>query len=185
LEWCNYTPYEIRILGAFVYLGQKRRAHELLDFFMSDRRPPQWNQWAEVVWHEGEPARFIGDMPHTWVGSDYIRAIRSMFAYERESDSALVIGAGIPEVWLADSESVGVEKLPTYYGPLTFRMRRTPRGASVEVSGGIDLPPGGVEVRAPLDQPPRAVLADGVEAVLERGAGVKVRTLPTRIDFLR
>ena len=55
-----------------------------------------WNHWAEVVWRDPRTPRFIGDMPHTWVGSDFIRAARSLFVYEREADQALVIGAGIP-----------------------------------------------------------------------------------------
>ena len=40
--------------------------------------------------------RFIGDMPHTWVGSDFIRSVLDMLAYERGRDGALVLGAGVP-----------------------------------------------------------------------------------------
>jgi hypothetical protein len=48
----NYTPYEARIIGSFVLLGQKERAAELMQFLMKDRRPPAWNHWAEVVWRD-------------------------------------------------------------------------------------------------------------------------------------
>ena len=34
-------------------------------------------------------------MPHTWVGSTFLRALRSLFAYEREADNALVIAGAL------------------------------------------------------------------------------------------
>ena len=64
-----YTPYELRTVGALVRLGRKAEAHEMLAFFMKDRRPAAWNQWAEVVGRDPRAPRFIGDMPHTWVGT--------------------------------------------------------------------------------------------------------------------
>ena len=48
--------------------------------------PAGWNQWAEVVVRDAREPRFIGDMPHGWVASDYIRSVLDLFAYERESD---------------------------------------------------------------------------------------------------
>ena len=44
LAWSNYTPYEIRIIGAFVRLGRRDAALELLRFFLADRRPPAQDQ---------------------------------------------------------------------------------------------------------------------------------------------
>ena len=184
VAWRNYTPYEIRIVGTFVYLGEKQRAHALLDFFMRDRRPPGWNQWAEVVWHDRQAAEFIGDMPHTWVGSDYIRAVRSMFAYERESDTTLVLGAGISESWLSGTDRIGVEGLPTFYGSLTYYMQRSAAGISVDVSGALRMPSGGVEVRSPLDQPGSGALVDGVATALEPEGGVRLRKVPAHVVFL-
>ncbi|HJX28949.1 MAG TPA: discoidin domain-containing protein, partial [Thermoanaerobaculia bacterium] len=73
-EWENYTPYELRTIRTLLRLGWRERAHELLDFFMKDRRPAAWNHWAEVVWREPRINKFIGDMPHTWVGSEYIHS---------------------------------------------------------------------------------------------------------------
>ena len=39
IDWNNYSAYEIRILGALVRLGRCADAHELLEFFLADRRP--------------------------------------------------------------------------------------------------------------------------------------------------
>ncbi|HSW67421.1 MAG TPA: hypothetical protein VLH16_02475, partial [Bacteroidales bacterium] len=52
LEWSNYTPYETRQIGTFTLLGQPERSHELIEFFLDDKRPQGWYHWAEVVWND-------------------------------------------------------------------------------------------------------------------------------------
>ena len=146
IHWRDYTPYEVRTIGAFIRLGQPERAHALLDFFMKDRRPPGWRHWAEVVWSDLQTPRFIGDMPHTWVGSDFINSVRTMFLYEEEQHDALVIGAGLRGEWIQDGEGVRVEGLPSYYGPVSYRYSREGSGCRIEIAGGLRLPPGGIEV---------------------------------------
>src|SRR5690606_15962304 len=37
--WKAYTPYEVRLIGTFVYLEEIERAHALVDFFLADQRP--------------------------------------------------------------------------------------------------------------------------------------------------
>lgn len=140
LEWDAYTPYELRAVGTFIHLGWRDRAHELLDFFMRDRRPAGWNHWAEVVWRDAKTPKFIGDMPHTWVGSDFIRSFLDMLAYERESDGTLLIAEGLPDRWL--ERGVRVEGLVTRYGRLGFSIK----GNDVN-AWGIRPPPGGVLFR--------------------------------------
>ena len=81
----NYTPYEIRIIGALVRLGRRDAALELLRFFLADRRPPPWNQWPEIAWSDRKAPAHVGDLPHTWIAAEYVLALRSLFAYEIES----------------------------------------------------------------------------------------------------
>lgn len=151
VEWENYTPYELRVIGTFIRLGWIDRAHQALAWFLDHRRPEPWNHWAEVVWNDPKTPKFIGDMPHTWVGSDFIRSLVDFFAYERESDDALVVGAGIPLEWA--SEGVGVEALRTHYGPLSFSMAAEEGAIRVRVEDGIVMPPGGVVVHPPFAEP--------------------------------
>ncbi len=115
----DYTPYEMRNIGALIRLGDKVRAMELVDRFMADRRPREWNQWAEVVRTEYRKAGFIGDMPHAWVASDFVRSILDAIAYERE-DGELVVGAGVPPWWLP----VHVGPLLTSKGAVDIRIDR-------------------------------------------------------------
>jgi hypothetical protein len=67
-------------VGSFVRLGWRDRAQDLTRWFMADRRPAAWNQWAEVVGRDARQPRFVGDMPHGWVASDFIRAALDLFA---------------------------------------------------------------------------------------------------------
>jgi hypothetical protein len=148
LPWKDYTPYELRNVSAFVRLGWRGRAHELLDFFMHDRRPAAWNQWAEVVGRLPREPRFVGDMPHGWISSDYIRAALDLFAYERDADHALVVADGIPTAWLA-GDGIAVRQLRTPYGPVSYSMRQRGGTVVLELDAGMALPPGGIVLREP------------------------------------
>jgi hypothetical protein len=147
LEWKNYTPYENRVIGSFVFLEQPERAHELIKFFLNDQRPSGWNHWAEVVWKDKRFPGFIGDMPHTWVGSDFINAARAMFVYENDYDSSLVIGAGLKEEWIESETGLQVEKLPTYYGDLSYSIEKNQECYVVKIEGISDLPAGKIKLK--------------------------------------
>jgi hypothetical protein len=166
-SWDAYTPYELRVVGAFVRLGRRDRAAALLEYFLKDRRPAAWNGWAEVVGRDARKPRFIGDMPHAWVASDYARSVLDMFAYERASDGALVLGAGLPGDWF-DGPGVGVAGLRTPYGPLTWSARR--RGAALVLRVAGPRPPGGYVFAWPLAGPPGAARFDGRPMVWTAGA---------------
>ena len=86
---------------------------------------------------------YLGDIPHLWVGSDFARSFIDMLAYERESDDALVLGAGIPSSWL--DHGVRVRGLRTIYGPLNFSARRDGKRIVVNISG-VRVPRGGIVV---------------------------------------
>ena len=166
LEWRDYTPYEIRLVGTFVRLGRPDRAHELLDFFMGHQRPPGWNHWAEVVWRDPQTPGFIGDMPHTWVGSAFVNAVRSMFVDEREEDESLVLAAGVREAWLSEGEGEGrgvkIGNFPTEYGAVSYTLRDDGDQTVLELSGDLTRPPGGIVIRNPRSKPVKSATVDGV-----------------------
>ena len=179
--WEAYTPYEHRLIGTFVRLGQREPAHSLLDYFMRDQRPAGWNHWAEVVWRDPTTPRFIGDMPHTWVGSDFIRSVLDMFAYERESDSSLVVGAGILPEWLRTGEGVAVRDLRTHYGALSYTMRQLGSTIRASIGQGLRVPAGGIALRPTLDRRPLSVLVNGAAVPLSPAGEIIVRSLPAEI----
>ena len=156
----NYTPYEIRIIGAFVRLGRRDAALELLRFFLSDRRPPPWNQWPEIAWRDQKAPAHIGDLPHTWIAAEYVLALRSLFAYEREADRSLILAAGLSPDWTLDS-GVQVDAMPTLYGYLSYSLRRIDSDTlRFEIGGGTTAR---IVLRPPLARPLRSVTINGGE----------------------
>ena len=182
-EWEAYTPYELRTVGTMLRLGWKNRAHQALDWFLRYRRPTGWRQWAEVVWQDPDKPKFIGDMPHTWVASDFLRSVLDFFAYERQSDSALVVGDGIAEPWVAQRPGVQVRRLSTYYGLLSYTMRGVGNRVLVRIESGLRVPPGGIVVRSPRPRPVQRALVNGKVARVGGGREVVIRRLPAELTF--
>lgn len=182
-DWTAFTPYEIRNVGAFVRLGWRDRAHDLIEFFLAQQKPRAWLQWPEVVFQRDREPHFIGDLPHTWVGSDYVRSILDLFAYEGDAPRALIVGAGVPRAWVDDPAGLLVEGLSTGYGLLDLNMRVTSRGLEVHVAGLDRIPPGGVILRPPVlaSHPfPDPSLSSDWRPESD-GPGVVVRSLPATV----
>jgi len=181
VPWTNYTPYEIRIIGALLRLGRRREVHELARFFLAERRPPAWNQWPEITWRDPRTPGHQGDLPHSWIGAEYVLVFRDLFAYEREADHALVLAAGIPGEWLAAGE-VAVSGLPTWYGRLDLRLRRTAAGElHLSLGGDVRLPPGGFRFVPDLDAPPREVRVNGEPATAFTAGELGIRVFPAEV----
>ncbi len=151
VPWLNYTAYEIRIIGAFVRTGKREEAHELLNFFLSDRRPVEWNQWPEISWRDPRSPGHLGDVPHTWIAAEYMLAIAAMVAEEREGSGTMVLAAGLPWNWISEEAGFSVRGLVTRYGKLDFRIFASEaRCVSFDISDSITLPHGGLFVAPPL-----------------------------------
>lgn len=187
-DWVDYTPYELRTIGSFVLIGQSERAREALAFFMHDRRPRGWNQWPEVVHRDPRTAKFIGDLPHTWCGSDFVNSVRMMFLYERDADDAIVLLAGIPTDWVSGAP-IGFRNLPTYGGRLTCTVRQSQVDANkllAHLEGSCQVPagklrlsvPSGRAVRATVNGSPAEIDADSRVVVPELPADVEVTVVP-------
>jgi hypothetical protein len=180
-EWKDYTPYEWRNVSALVRLGSAERAHAMSAFFFNDQRPPGWNQWAEVVLPNTREVRFLGDMPHAWVSSDYIGATLDLFAYEREHDEVLVIGAGWKPAWLR--HGIEVAGLSTAYGVLDYQLMPTVDGWTLLLPRSLEAR-GGVRLRWPGNgQTPNAV-SNG-QPLMWEGRELIISTLPASIVLSR
>ena len=145
-QWTNYSPYEVRVVGALARMGRRDDANLLLDALLADRRPAAWNQWPEILWRDAESPAHLGDLPHCWIGAEFWIALRTLLAYEREEDGVLVLGAGMRREWLdAGVEACG---LPTWWGPLDVSVRLDGDRYRVRASGGA-APPGGFAWQLP------------------------------------
>lgn len=195
--WENYTPYEWRTVGAMLRLGMRYEALEMIDHFMRDRRPANWQQWAEVVWREPRNPKFIGDMPHTWVGSDFIRSALDLFAYRQTCNLArptisavgsylpipcvVNIGTAIPKAWLESGDSVAVHGLRT--GGITIGYTLKKVGSSYVYEFDNNLVPSDMVVFPPLDVPTASASVDGKTSQTGLGEPVFVSGSTRRIVF--
>lgn len=182
-EWKDYTPYEWRNVSALARLGWRERAWQAAEFFLADRRPLAWNQWAEVVGRDPREPRFIGDMPHAWVSSDFIRAALDLFAYERYEEQSFVLAAGIPAAWL-DGKGVAIRGLRTPYGTLNYALWRDRVGLKLTLDGADFAPPGGVRLPWPIDGTPGATTINGKAAEWINGE-LKIGEFPARVEIRR
>jgi hypothetical protein len=181
----DYTPYELRLVGVMVMLGHKERAGQMLEWFMNDRLPPGFNHWAEIVHHDRSKPAWIGDMPHTWVGSDFLRSLRTMFLYEDEGKESLHVFAGIPADWLNGRDPVGFSGLATPHGKLDAELSSGPEGRKIRLNGDLRLDelPGGIVVYDPSGLPARSIRINGKPAG-PAGDKAIIRRLPALVEFL-
>jgi hypothetical protein len=179
--WEDYTPYELRNVSAFIRLGWRERAAELLDYFYADQRPRAWNQWAEVVGRDARQPRFLGDIPHGWISSDYIRAALDSFAYEREADHALLLGEGVPTAWLPGA-GIGLHGLRTPYGPLSYSLAVQGTKLTLRIDAMQRMPPGGVIYTWPWSGAPGVARLDG-QTVSWQGRQITITSLPAVLQI--
>ena len=120
-----------------------------------------WVRTSANTWRNPRSPGHLGDVPHTWIGAEYVLSFRSMLVYERPSTESLVLFAGVPASWLDEGE-VGATGLPTHYGALDLNLRRDGESTLVvSVSGDLEMPPGGIVLRPPLAGPLVGVEVNG------------------------
>ena len=183
MPWNNYSAYEIRIIGAFVRLGNREVANELLDFFLSERHPRAWNQWPEITWRDPRCPGHLGDVPHTWIAAEYVLALASMVADERDATDSLVLAGGMPWKWISENGGFSVRDLPVRHGSLDFEIKAGADGSiHIRVGGLSELPSGGLFIAPPL---PDGARITGVEVregapppIAPDGASVRLEKLP-------
>jgi len=140
----SYVPYELRNVAVFLRLNEPERARQALDWMFKDQAPRAWRQWGEVVAVPYRNPTFLGDLPHGWVESDYIRSALDLFAYERPETHQMVLLAGFDPHWAALGET-RLSHLHTPYGTLDLSVAGA-KGHLVLHYAASAVPPGGFVV---------------------------------------
>lgn len=183
VPWENYTPYEIRVAGALLRLGWREETWELFRRFLADRRPVAWNQWPEIAWRNVRAPGHLGDVPHTWIGAEFVVAARSLFAYERGTDDSLVLAAGLPSEWLRSPEGLAIRNWPTAHGTLSCSLRLGERDARFVLEPGLRVPAGGIVLDPPWPGAVTECLVNGkIQPISESGA-VRIRECPAAVEI--
>jgi hypothetical protein len=168
--WKDYTPYEWRNVGAMLRLGWRERAWSATRWLFDARTPQAWNQWAEVVSRTPREPFFLGDLPHAWVASDFLRAALDLLAYTEFGDRpGLVLAAGVPVEWL--DEGIALRGLRTAWGPLGYRLQQRDGVLRLTLDAGLRTPPGGIRLAWPYGsgQAPGRTTIDGEVAAWDDG----------------
>jgi hypothetical protein len=146
-------------------------------FTYDSARPPAWNHLAEVVHGRYRTPSYIGDMPHTWVGSGYISAVRALFVYEE--GERLILAAGIDPEWVKDG--ITVHHLPTPFGELNYNIRHVDGLIRMTVEGKAS-PPDGFIVRLPRQFRTQMARLNG-EAITNTDAAFRFAALPATLEL--
>jgi hypothetical protein len=131
----------------------------MLDRMLPHRRPLAWQVYAEVIHSRLRHPGYLGDMPHTWIGAEYARAIIGMLMHE--ADDHLSLLPGVQTSWVKDG-GLRVSELRTIYGKLSMSARSDDDGLHVELASGL-LPNIPVFVAWPSRVRPEKVVVDDQE----------------------
>ena len=153
----TYSPYEFRNVLTLVRLDRPGDAEQLLGRLLAGRRPVHWQVLAEVVRSLPRHPFYLGDMPHTWVGAEYARALFGMLMHEQ--DERLDLLPGVPPSWVA-GEGLRISNLPTAFGTLSMSARQEGPVMRLVLEPGLrnDAP---LQVDWPARRRPLAVTVDG------------------------
>jgi hypothetical protein len=152
-----WTYFEAGQAHNYLIYGQPDRAWITIEYFLRDHIAPGLYTYSEsntdentsFQWQRTRGWDFIHYVtPHAWTAAEVFLLLRDCLA--REEDGKLIIGSGIPQSWLGKAFSV--ERLPTYFGELSFHY--DPDGQTLDVQVERQ-PPNGIEVRFPASLPVR------------------------------
>ncbi|MFH1368793.1 MAG: discoidin domain-containing protein [Elusimicrobiota bacterium] len=175
----DLLPYEMRMANAYLMLDMKPKTLAMFNYYLPLVRPYGWNHWGEVVYNDYREPKYVGDMPHSWVGGIFVNFLRNMFAYERYGK--LVLGAGIDEKWLEKGDEISAENLPTSFGTVTLKIKKQGKTLKVSVTGDAK-PENGFVFKSPfLKGKISGVALNGAKTDKFTGSEVTFSQLPAEI----
>jgi len=149
-----------------LFAGLSDHANTILDWQLEHQTGRGVWAWGDEVSEDGSQL-VGGDMPHGWTAAEYVSLVRDMLLYE--AGDTLQLAAGVRAAWLADGESVSVDKLPTYFGALSYQLRRSSATLQLDIET-TSPPPGGYDLHLPFAA--MAVAVDGATAATISGLPV-------------
>ena len=151
----------------------------MISKFFEWKHPRAWNHWAETITSDYRMPQYVGDMPHAWVGSEFINGVRALFVYEK--DDLLILGHGIDEKWLERKEGISVKNLPTYFGEISYDVIKEGNLLKIKVSGDAN-PHEGFVFKSPfLKKKIKSIMINGKKWKKSTNQEVLFNELPVEI----
>ncbi|HEX6513924.1 MAG TPA: hypothetical protein VF157_16590, partial [Chloroflexota bacterium] len=139
----NFWPFGgLEIAHGSLFAGLPDQTNAILDWQLDHPTARGVWAWGDEVSQDGGELRG-GDMPHGWTAAEYVALVRDMLLYE--SGDSLQLAAGIRATWLADSQTVAVDRLPSWFGEVSYSLRRAGTMVTLDIhaakppSAGYDL----------------------------------------------
>jgi hypothetical protein len=111
------------VFYAHVWLcaGQPAKAVDYLYAFADHATPTGvWREEQSLT--DSGRGEYLGDMPHAWASAEFIRLVRHLIVFER--DTRLHLAAGLPAEWLDTGRPVAVRHTPTRFGRVSLSVQR-------------------------------------------------------------
>ena len=89
--------------------------------------------WREEQSLRGEPFRKVGDMPHNWASTEFIRLVVHLLALDRGDE--LHLFEGLPAGWLKPAMVTRLDGVCTPFGPLSLELADFGRRPRSEIEG--------------------------------------------------
>jgi hypothetical protein len=70
-----------------------------------------------------------------------------MFVYENEYDESLDLASALYQDWIDAPEGMSVENLPTYYGEISYSIRKEGNNYLFSIYGDVKLPANGIKIK--------------------------------------
>ena len=84
-----------------------------------------------MVWSDLRAPDYIGDMPHTWIGAEFITAIGGCCCGRTAGSSNY--SCAVPDAWW-EGEGITLRDLPTAFGGASLQARRGQSRAVIELA---------------------------------------------------
>ena len=76
--------------------------------------------------------------PNSGANASYLETVRQMLVHERRGASGAPTGLDLafstPRAWLSPGRTIGVERAPTSFGPVTYSIARTGSRIDIQIS---------------------------------------------------
>jgi hypothetical protein len=143
-------------MGSAGLASQSHRDQGILDFefMVAHGQSGPWSWWESssapdprTPWVGSHPASGQGSSPHAWgiAGSDKV-LLDSIVA--QRADGSVVVGRGIPSLWLNSGAPIAVTNFPTTDGKRSS-FTIDARGTAVTLTLGAAIPPGKILFELP------------------------------------
>ena len=123
--------------------------------------------WCEERGLEAGTSKTSGDRQHLWTPLSVVRLVRDSVVMEQGGE--LHLAAGTPRSWLSDGRAVGVERAPTHFGEISYRMASTKDGLHAEIDQPSRSAPKMIvlHLRQSEKRQPKSVRRDGKPAAFD------------------